>query len=338
MIYSPFNACLFLTHYCNLHCSFCSYRPFQSENDRDLSTEQWQKIIDELSELKVFQIRIPGGEPLIRRDILILLKHIAKGNMRFTLNTNGTLLTEYHADFIGSLNRADEVRISIDGLEKCHDEIRGSGNWRLAVNAVKLLKKYHVPVTVNMVVTTSNYQDCIPACRFCLDELNADKLQVNSVSDSFNEISDEQGKIPDEKYVMLMSELVELRKSYPQLSASFLDMYEQLVNPKIQPGCRRCTSPWKSVTIRSDGAILACPSAMNNVIGWSGKDSIKDVWQNSRQMADFRNQIRNGKVQDNPECLNCRYQWYCNQACPPSRPEVKHRCRKELFDLLVKIS
>ena len=333
-IRTPVNANLYLTHYCNLGCSFCCYRPFQKGNNKDLSTEQWLKIIDELSDLRVFQIRIPGGEPFVREDLLKILEHIALRNMRFTLNTNGTLMSEQDARFIASLNRADEIRLSVDGMEEKHDEIRGAGNWKRTINAIKFLKKYAVKVHITMVLTTSNYQDCIKTCHFLFDDLQVNSLQINSVSDGFSEISPEQGKVSDEVYARIMKEVIMLKKTYPQITSSFLDMYRQITNPVNREDCRRCTTPWKGVTVRADGAIIACPSAVNHILGWCGKDSIRDVWYNSQTMTDFRQEICTGYELPEKECVNCQYQWYCRQACPPSIHRGAVRCRKKLLNLL----
>ena len=329
----PVTASVFLTHYCNLRCSFCCYRPLQETESRDLNTDQWMKIIDELAELKIFQIKILAGEPLIRHDFKTLLQHIVRCGMRFTLNTNGTLLTEDIASFIAGTKRADEVQVSLDGLEKQHDEIRGKGNWRKAVNAVKLLEELGVPVKINMVLTTSNYHSCNEAGRFFLEELGVKSLRISSVSDQFSELEPAHGKLSDRQYVQAMLQILELKKQYPNLTSSFLDRHRQINHPCNEAGCRRCSTPYKSITILADGAVAACPNAPGYILGWCGRDNLREIWQTSQVLADFRKQIDAGMALDG-ECQECEYIWYCRQCCPPAHDRGRGRCLKHLKQLL----
>lgn len=334
---TPVTASVFLTHYCNLRCSFCCYRPFQGTGNRDLTTDQWLNIIDELAELKVFQVKLLAGEPLIRQDLKVILQHIVCRNMRFTLNTNGTLLTDELAQFIAQTGRADEIQISIDGLEKHHDEIRGSGNWNKAVNAVKLLKKYGVPVKINMVLTTSNYSGCVEASSYLLKNTGADVLRISSVSDEFNDLAPAQDRLSDSQYTEVMLQIVKLKKQFPNITSSFLERYEQITHPSVQDGFRRCSTPYKSITIRADGAVIACPNALEYILGWCGKDDLLNIWQKSQTITKFRKEIEDGTALGG-DCCGCKYIRYCGQCCPAARRKEPVRCLKKLAKLILERS
>jgi radical SAM protein with 4Fe4S-binding SPASM domain len=298
-----------------------------------LTTGQWLKIIDELAELKVFQVKLLAGEPLIRQDLETILQHIVCRNMRFTLNTNGTLMTEELAQFISRTGRADEIQISIDGLEKNHDEIRGSGNWRKAVNAVKLLKKYCVPAKINMVLTTSNYTECVEASRYLLENTGADILRISSVSDEFNDLAPAQDRLSDSQYAETMLQIRELKKQFPNITSSFLERYEQITHPSDREGFRRCSTPYKSITIRADGAVIACPNAREHVLGWCGRDDLTDIWQKSPVITKFRKEIDDGSNLVGA-CSGCKYIRYCGQCCPAARRREPVRCLKKLEKLI----
>ena len=330
---NPFCADLYLTHYCNLCCSFCCYRPFQGGANKDLSTEQWFKIIEQLAALKVFRVNILAGEPLLRQDLLTILWYIAKCNMRFALNTNGTLLTDEFAQSLAEIRRTDEVQISIDGMENFHDAIRGKGNWRRAVTAVNLLKKYHVPVVINMVLTNANYSECSHASEFFLNELHVDTLRISSVTDSFNELDASQGRLSDEQYVRAMLEVVKLKAVYSNIRSGFIEMYNEITNPVIKKeGGRCCNTPWKHISICADGRVIGCPNAVDYVIGDSLQTPLYDLWHNNQKLDDFR--AETSSYTKLPEqCNECHYIWYCRQCCPPSRNKIS-RCRKRLAEIM----
>ena len=66
-----------VNEYCNLRCIYCMPEegvPFQ-EKDRLLGKNEICKIIKIMSELGISKIRFTGGEPLLRKDLLDLIKY-----------------------------------------------------------------------------------------------------------------------------------------------------------------------------------------------------------------------------------------------------------------------
>jgi MoaA/NifB/PqqE/SkfB family radical SAM enzyme len=85
-----------ITGRCNLKCKHCltgdKYKTFTK---KELTHEQRLVVIDNLKSGGVHLINLLEGEPLILgEDLLNLTRYCNKINMRLTLNTNGTLLTE----------------------------------------------------------------------------------------------------------------------------------------------------------------------------------------------------------------------------------------------------
>ena len=64
-----------ITSNCNLHCAGCYSRcnnaTTDSRNDNLLSREDWKKIFKEASEIGISFILLAGGEPLLRKDVII---------------------------------------------------------------------------------------------------------------------------------------------------------------------------------------------------------------------------------------------------------------------------
>ncbi|RLD17765.1 MAG: GTP 3',8-cyclase MoaA [Caldiserica bacterium] len=109
-----------LTNLCNLNCIYCN--PFKRrenlQGDCVLSPEEIEKIVKVFSLLGVNKVRLTGGEPLLRKDIMDVVFRIKsiKGIKKILLTTNGVLLK----DFISELKNADiyEVNVSLDTLKK----------------------------------------------------------------------------------------------------------------------------------------------------------------------------------------------------------------------------
>ena len=76
-----------------------------------------------------------GGEPLLRQDLTEILAFSRSLPLHTSLITNGTLLESRIDDIAPYINGV--VYVSLDGLEKTHDAIRGvNGSFRKALHGI----------------------------------------------------------------------------------------------------------------------------------------------------------------------------------------------------------
>ncbi|MCQ2511127.1 MAG: radical SAM protein, partial [Lachnospiraceae bacterium] len=94
----PYSGTFELTGRCNLNCSMCYVHVNQKKiaelGERELTTEEWKRIADEVCDAGTFQLLITGGEPLIRSDFAEIYTYIAQKGFFLTLYTNAVLLTD----------------------------------------------------------------------------------------------------------------------------------------------------------------------------------------------------------------------------------------------------
>src|SRR5215207_10205549 len=106
---------------CNLHCSHCYWWLNRKNDEKDLSIEDWKKIINEkFKKQHIFVVTLVGGEPLLRPDIIKLF--CDEMPRRVCVVTNGTF----------PLKRFEGLYfywVSLDGTEEIHDSIRGQGSY-----------------------------------------------------------------------------------------------------------------------------------------------------------------------------------------------------------------
>lgn len=84
-----------ITDRCNERCTYCMPQELQEWLPREeiLSFEETLRLIRIATELGVSKIRVTGGEPLTRRDVLQFFRILARAGLReLGLSTNGTLL------------------------------------------------------------------------------------------------------------------------------------------------------------------------------------------------------------------------------------------------------
>jgi cyclic pyranopterin phosphate synthase len=153
-----------LTDRCNFRCFYClpHGEPSWSKREKLLSFEELEYVADVFVSLGIEKIRLTGGEPLIRRDVPVLVEKLAKLKPRLcdiALTTNGYDFAR-HAD---ALKRAglDRVTISLDTLQRTRfHEITGVDALDKALNAIDIAKSLGFePVKVNAVVVRGRNDD-----------------------------------------------------------------------------------------------------------------------------------------------------------------------------------
>jgi len=106
-----------ITYRCNARCQMCNTWKYPTEKEKEIKAEYLEK----LPEMRF--TNITGGEPFLREDIDDIVKIIREKSKRIVISTNG-FFTEKIID-LAKKNRDIGIRISIEGLTKANDELRG---------------------------------------------------------------------------------------------------------------------------------------------------------------------------------------------------------------------
>jgi mycofactocin radical SAM maturase len=145
-----------LTYACNLQCVHCLSSSGQRD-ERELSTDEAKKILDDLRDLQVFYINIGGGEPMVRRDFFELLEYSVANGIGVKFSTNGAFIDEEKARRLAAMDYLD-IQISLDGVDAAtNDAVRGEGSYDMAIRAMENLKAANFgQFKISVVVTRHN--------------------------------------------------------------------------------------------------------------------------------------------------------------------------------------
>ncbi|MGB9717217.1 MAG: GTP 3',8-cyclase MoaA [Thermoproteota archaeon] len=136
---------------CNLNCFFChrEWNPLSSEN---MSLNEVRKIVEVASSLGVESVKITGGEPLLRKDVVDIVKSVSPLVREVSLVTNGVLLEEHAADLKDAGLR--RVNVNLPSLDSSkYSWITGGGDVSKVFNGVNAALEAGLnPVKINMVV------------------------------------------------------------------------------------------------------------------------------------------------------------------------------------------
>ncbi|MEM3874218.1 MAG: GTP 3',8-cyclase MoaA [Candidatus Bathyarchaeia archaeon] len=118
------NLRIVLTKPCNLHCSFCHAEGEEktAENTTEMTTEEVVRISKIAVSLGISRIKLTGGEPLLRKDIIQIVRDLASipGLEELSMTTNGTLLEPLAKELkANGLKRVNINLPTIDGETYC---------------------------------------------------------------------------------------------------------------------------------------------------------------------------------------------------------------------------
>ena len=151
----PTIVCWRITSKCNRSCPFC-FRP----KCQDLDTKDVYKVIDVLASHGVKGIGITGGEPLLRKDIVRILKYIGGKNISICLATNADFYSKYQR-FINKYVTA--IGIPIEGSTKeIHELPRGTNSFCNITEAIdKIYNNSKIKIYFSTVMTKNNIEDLV---------------------------------------------------------------------------------------------------------------------------------------------------------------------------------
>jgi radical SAM protein with 4Fe4S-binding SPASM domain len=172
-----------LTYRCNLACEHCYLDAggtplVGTENFADrseLGTEECFRVIDEIAAFAPECITIlTGGEPLLRRDILEIVRRASERGLWVVVGTNGVRITDNVAGHLAEAG-ARGLSLSLDALDPDrHDRFRRvRGAWRNTVEGAAILNRTGLPFIVQTTAGSHNLGELDAIADFAHDRLAA---------------------------------------------------------------------------------------------------------------------------------------------------------------------
>lgn len=148
---------LAVTDRCNLRCTYCMPENMQFLQRKEiLSYEEMLAIMQPLAAAGVNKVRITGGEPFLRKDLMQLLTQLSQtdGIDEISITTNGVLTAPYIPQLkaLGITN----VNLSLDTLQRDKfKQITHRDQFNAVMHTLDTLLEYEMKVKINMVVMSN---------------------------------------------------------------------------------------------------------------------------------------------------------------------------------------
>ena len=319
--------CLNIAHDCNLRCKYC----FADEGEykkgtRKLMTfEVGKKAIDFVIEKsgprKNIEVDLFGGEPLLAFDTVKQIVEYAKEvgplhnkNIRFTMTTNATLLTDEIMDYLDK--NMGNIVLSIDGRKEVNDKVRvrrdGTGSYDTIIKNIKKMvsirdknKQYYARGTF-----TRNNLDFFNDVKHLADE-GFDEISVEPVvlpNEDPMSIKEEDLPVIFNEYDKLYHELLKRHKEGKPFKFYHFNI-DINGGPCVYKRISGCGAGHEYVAVTPDGDVYPCHQFVGNEDFKLG--TIYDGKLNEKIIDDFKK----ANVYAKPKCINCWAKFYCSGGC-----------------------
>ncbi|HEY8377961.1 MAG TPA: radical SAM protein [Nannocystis sp.] len=329
------------TSACDQHCAHCGPRSGKRRAD-ELSTEEALRLVDELAEAGVGEVTLIGGEAYLRPDVLVVIRRIRERGMTATMTTGGYSLTREIAEALVEAG-IQSVSVSIDGLERCHDALRGRmGSFARAFAALRHLRAAGSQISANTQLNARTLPDLEGLLELLAPEgIHSWQVQVTMA----------HGAAADHPEILLQPyQMLELYEVLERLVARC----EQL-GIRLMPGnslgyfgplehrLRRttttrghyfgCQAGISGAGISSHGEVKSCPSLGEEGTGGSWREhGFAALWERAPEIAYMRTRTR---AELWGFCASCYYAATCMGGCtsitepllgrPGNNPMCHHR-------------
>lgn len=324
----PHSIRILLTEKCNLHCDFCLIDASSIKaTEEELDTSEWLTLFERLKKLHVFNISLSGGEIFLREDLFVLLKKLRENRMhKITLLTNGTMITGETAAQLRTIN-IKNIAISLDGIEKSHEQIRGSGTFKKTVKGIQHLLEVGISPQISFTPVKNNYKDLSPLIDLTA-ALGISVIQVNTLTPEGRCIEVYDGialEYPNQIKTVL-NVVEKKRKEYPALKIfcnfgfyyhlpeSYRYFKENPQNYEMKHLKDGCGAASTSCVVTPNGDVLPCEGLKAFIGGNIREHDLLDIWNNSGNFKTIR-ELSKTPMDQIPICKDCKYIFLCDGGC-----------------------
>jgi len=156
----PWSGSIEVTERCNLRCIHCYIARDLNDptvKEKELTTAELSRIMDEAADEGCLTLLLTGGEPLIRPDFSDIYLYSKRRGFLVTLFTNGTMITREIADFLAEYPpRSMEITL-YGASEKTYEAVtRVPGSYKRCIRGIELLVDRGVPLSLKTMLMTVN--------------------------------------------------------------------------------------------------------------------------------------------------------------------------------------
>lgn len=308
---APYRMDLAITYRCNLDCAHC-YN-VRSRQGRELNTDQWKQILDQLWDIGIPHVVFTGGEPTLRSDLSELIAYAELNGQITGLNTNGNFLKSktYIKELVNS--GLDHVQITIESHDpKIHGKmVNKPGAWEDTIAGIKNALSSSLYVMTNTTMLTTNATQLKITLQFLAD-LGVPTIGLNALIYSGRGLTVGTGLQESDLPALLETARHITKNNNQRLIWYTPTQYCHFDPVQMELGVKGCTAALYNMCIEPDGSVIPCQSyyhSLGNIL----YDQWDSIW--NHDIAISLRERRNVPA----SCTSCTMLQICGGGCPLAR-------------------
>lgn len=275
------------TWHCNQNCIHCYAAGQNLVSEKELSTDEWKKIIDKCREAMIPQLTFTGGEPTMRDDLFELIDYSQWFVTR--LNTNGIKLTEEYCKRLSEVS-LDSCQITFYSYEEdIHNSLVGAKQYANTLSGIENALNAGLNISINTPLCSLN-KDYVKTLEFLHDK-GVTYVTCSGLITTGNAILEksESLQLTTEELKDILEEAVKFcADNEMEISFTSPGWIEESFFEKIginKPTCGACLS---NMAITPGGNVVPCQSYLSEKpFGNMLTNSWVDIW-NSKECSEKR--------------------------------------------------
>jgi len=289
-----------ITQACDLHCRHC----YDRNQYKSLSLPQEIAILDDLARFCSAhnvhgQVTFTGGNPLLHPNFEKL--YLEAADRGFTIAILGNPTTREQIERLNAMQPLAFYQVSLEGLEKHNDYIRGQGHFKKVLAFLELLRELRVFSMVMLTLTRDNMDQVLPLAAALRDKTDLFTFnRLSLVGEGANLVTVDAEKFPG--FLQAYDEAAVLNPCLG-IKDNLLNILYHKQKRSLFGGCTGfgCGAAFNFITLLADGSVHACrkfPSPLGNIMD----NSLHEIYH-----SEAAEQYRSGAA----ECRECSIRPVC---------------------------
>lgn len=327
----PLSGAIELTQRCNNQCVHCYNNLPLDDSDarrRELTCEEYCRILDEITDAGCLWLLMTGGEILLRKDFLDIYTYAKQKGLLLSLYTNGTLITSELADCLA--NRPPfSIEITVYGRSRqTYERITGvPGSFERCMSGIRMLIERNLPLKLKTMAITLNKHEIREMKRFVETELGLEfKFDpiINPRCDG------SQGPLDVR---LTPAEVVELDLKDPDRVTEWNQFCDRVNGRNISSEQAEtlwtCGGGQSSFAIDPYGGLRMCILEFSDAYDLR-RGSFREGWEQ------FFPQLRQAKITRQTKCISCSIMDMCGTC--PATADLECMDKEEPVDFLCRVA
>ena len=274
-----------------------------------MSFEKFKYILDQYAAMGGIHVTLSGGEALMNKDILKMLRYCREKDLQISLLTNLISLKDEQIPVIKEVN-VSLIQVSLYSMDaNIHDTITTvKGSFEKTKAAIEKLHAADVPVQISCPVMKANKDGYDKVMQYARSLKMKSQTDYIMMAQANLDTSNLANRLDLEETEKVIRDIMNYDTDYKETtleqqpkSSIPLEVYGEMI---------LCGAGTNDLCVTVNGDIYPCAGWQDFVVGNVYRQSLKEIWDNSPKLAE----VRKVRRKDFPKCMICEARDYCNMC------------------------